>query len=86
MEDIVNLNMLVDKANNNSLTAIRLAGWEKIIKWEVGEREYFWTTSGKKISNVSQSNPDIVLKCSPETLERLALGKLPFLYWNLGNR
>ena len=44
MEDIVCLDILAKKANENPLTSIRLSDWSKIIKWEVGEDEFYWST------------------------------------------
>lgn len=80
------LNLLAKRVNENPLTSIRLSGWMKVIKWEVEEEEYYWSTNGKVITQVNPLRPDVTLKCSSRTLERLVHGDLSFFIgiWGSG--
>jgi len=81
------LNSLLSRANTSDLTPLRLDGWKKSIRWEVDGEAFYWSSDGKLFSNAEPTpNPDFVLKCSQETLGRVAAGSLPFFIglWGTG--
>ena len=73
-----NLNTLLDKANASTITPLRLKNWQQVIKWEVEDEEFYWESDGKQLKNTQPADPGFILKCSKDTLERIAQGKLPF--------
>lgn len=70
------LSDLQSKANQNSVNQKRLKGWDKTIKWSIEGEEYFWSTDGKGITNKKAKDPDIILKCSHDTLKEVVDGDL----------
>ena len=81
-----NLNTLLAKANMAKLTPMRLKGWNEVIQWVVDGEEFFWSSDGKELIHSLPAQADFTLKCTKETLERVASGKLPFFIalWGTG--
>jgi predicted secreted protein len=75
---IAYLDILLDKANASPITPLRIKDWQKIIKWEVGGESFYWESDGKQLKNIQAGDPGFVLRCTKETLVRVATGKLPF--------
>jgi hypothetical protein len=81
------LAVLMEKANLNCLTPLRLKGWVKVIEWQIDDLPYYWTSDGTRFSPSATANPALVLKCSSETLQRVVQGSLPFFIglWGSGD-
>jgi predicted secreted protein/putative sterol carrier protein len=81
------LSALMARANASSLTPLRLKDWQKVIQWVVGEETRYWSSSDRQFQFSEPAVPNFVLKCSPETLARIAEGKLPFFIalWGTGD-
>jgi len=81
------IHTILEWANKNELTPLRLKDWDKIVKWEVDDEEFFWSSREGRFSSVERTEPDFVLKCSGETLERVAKKELPFFVglWGTGD-
>lgn len=77
---------LMEKANSNQMTPIRLQGWFKVIEWQIDGDSSFWKSDGSKLLVSEPKQADFRLKCSAETLTRIAEGKLPFFIalWGTG--
>jgi predicted secreted protein/putative sterol carrier protein len=69
---------LLEKANANSLTSIRLKDWHKAIVWQIGDTAYYWVSDGAQFKLSVPVEADLILKCSTETLQRVVEGSLPF--------
>jgi hypothetical protein len=52
--------------------------WQRTIRWEVDDQTFFWQVLGGTIQLSKPAEPDIILRCSAQTLEDITLGKLPF--------
>ena len=78
---------MLDRANNNPLTELRLKDWNKIVKWEVDGEEFLWSSAGGKFTTVHTGQAEFVLKCSGETLRRIADNEIPFFValWATGD-
>ncbi len=61
--------------------------WQRTIRWEVGDQTVFWRVSEGAIESCDSAEADMVLRCSAQTLENIALGKLPFFIaiWATGD-
>ncbi len=81
------LTVLLEKANANSLTPIRLKDWRKVIEWQIDGHPYYWLSDGSQFQNSPSANADLVFKCSVDTLQRIAEDKLPFFIavWGTGD-
>lgn len=80
------LTRLLDKANHSEINPLRLKDWHKVIQWVVDGENFYWQSDGKQLKPASAHVPDVLLKCSLETLNRVADGKLPFFIglWGTG--
>lgn len=80
------LAVLMEKANLNCLTPLRLKGWIKVIEWQIDDLPYYWASDGTRFNVSAKANPALVLKCSSETLQRVVQGSLPFFIglWGSG--
>jgi len=81
------IDSMLERANNNELTALRLKDWGKIVKWEVDGEEFLWSSVGDKFSPVSDGEAEFVLKCSEKTLQRIVSMEMPFFValWGTGD-
>ena len=72
------LAVILEKANANSLTPIRLKDWQKVIEWQIDGLPYYWVSDGTQFCQSAPVKADLVLKCSEATLQRIVDGSLPF--------
>jgi predicted secreted protein/putative sterol carrier protein len=77
---------MLEKANANDLTPIRLQGWRKSIAWQIDGSAYYWVSDGSRFQASAPVQADLVLKCSEATLRQVAEGFLPFFIaiWGTG--
>lgn len=80
------LTVLLERANANNLTPIRLKDWHKAIEWHIDGMAYYWVSDGAQFKPSAPVSADLVLKCSEATLRRVLEGKLPFFIgiWGSG--
>ncbi len=80
------LNKLLDKAKTAKLTPLRIKEWQRVIQWQVEDETFYWKSDGEQLDLAEPQQADFVLKCSKETLDRVASGKLPFFIglWGTG--
>ena len=80
------LNILLEKANANNLTPLRLKDWHKAIEWQVDSSAYYWVSNGSLFEPSAPVEPDLVFKCSEDALQRVVEGSLPFFIgiWGTG--
>jgi len=80
------LDLLLARANSSNLISMRLNGWNELIRWNVDSEEIYWQSTGSQLVNSKPAQADFVLKCSKETLEKVAKGSLPFFIglWGTG--
>ena len=80
------LDLLLEKANHSAVNPQRLKDWRQVIRWEVDGKEFYWQSNGKTLEPVPATEAGFVMKCSLETLRRIAEGKLPFFIavWGSG--
>ena len=71
------LSVMMDNANQYEPSRLRMKGWKKVIQWNVEGDSFFWEIDDGKLSFVSPKETDFILKTDPETLEKLALKKMP---------
>ncbi|MGM0420739.1 MAG: hypothetical protein ACQEQG_07045 [Bacillota bacterium] len=81
------LDELLKRANESRQTDIRYKDWNRIIKWEVEDKNYFWSITKEGVSDSNSRKADIVLKCNADTVKRLASKDLPFFIaiWATGD-
>lgn len=81
------LDELLKIANKSKQISIRFKEWNRIIKWEVENEEYFWSASKEGITNSNPGKASIILKCKANTVKRLANKELPFFIaiWATGD-
>lgn len=72
------LQEMMDKANSRDVTRARLKDWDEIIKWEIEGDEFYWSTGNQIVSFTAPAKADFIMKCTQETLAKIASGKLPF--------
>ena len=77
---------LLEKANANGLTSIRLKDWQKSIAWQIDGNPSYWVSDGSRLKPSAPIQADLVLKCSEATLRQVAEGHLPFFIaiWGTG--
>ena len=81
------LEKLIEQANQSDLLRVRFHDWKRQIQWIIDGGNYFWQTSENGFQFTDSNQPDIVLKCSGNTLKRIAEIKLPFFIsiWATGD-
>ncbi len=81
------LDELLKTVNESKQIDIRFKDWNRVIKWEVEGKNYFWVTNKNGIANSNPKKADIVLKCNANTVKRLASKDLPFFIaiWATGD-
>jgi predicted secreted protein len=82
-----NINLLLAKTNAAKLTPTRIKDWHRVIKWEVEGEEFYWVSEAEQLETSQPAHPDFILKCSKDTLERVASNQLPFFIglWGTGS-
>lgn len=77
------LRQIVEKANENRLTKIRLKDWEKVIRWEIGNEVFHLSTMSEELNFTESKTTDMTLKCSKEVLVKILHEQTPFYvaYW-----
>lgn len=80
------LRKLLIRAGESRITPLRLKDWTKVIQWQIDGDAYYWESDGVQLAECSPSAPGFVLKCSTDTLEKVADGRLPFFIglWGTG--
>lgn len=81
------LEKLIEQANQSDLLQVRFHDWKRQIQWIIDGENYFWQTSENGFQFTDSNQPDIVLKCSRNNLNRIAEIKLPFFIsiWATGD-
>ena len=80
------LNKLLEKAKTAKLTSLRIKDWQRVIQWQVEDETFYWVSDGEQLSAAQPQHPDFILKCTKETLDRVASGQMPFFIalWGTG--
>lgn len=78
---------MLSRANENSLTPLRLKDWDQLVKWEVDGEEYYWLSKDGQFVAVEGGEAGLTLKCSAETLQKIVDKKMPFFMalWGTGD-
>ena len=78
---------MLSRANENSLTSLRLKDWDQLIKWEVDGEAYYWLSKEGQFVEVDGGEAGFTLKCSTETLQKIVDKKMPFFMalWGTGD-
>jgi len=81
------LEKMATAANLREDSRLRLRDWDRIIRWEIDGDPFFWRIAKSEVKISLPALPDICIKCSQETLERLAFEELPFFLalWTTGD-
>ena len=66
------LELMINTANNNDITKIRLKDWNIIIQWNIEGEVFYWSTANEMLSFTSANKPDLILSCSEITLSKIA--------------
>ena len=76
----------MNRAAESRITPLRLKDWKRVIQWEIDGDAYYWESDGVRLAECSPSTSGIILKCSSDTLEKVADGRLPFFIglWGTG--
>ncbi len=69
---------MLTRANDNSLTPLRLKDWDQLVKWEVDGAEYYWQSKDGQFVPVEGGEAGFMLKCSADTLQKIVDKKMPF--------
>lgn len=72
------LERMMELTNKREDSRLRLRSWDRVIRWEIDGAPFFWKTEKGKITSSPPAESQITIRCSSETLERLASGELPF--------
>jgi predicted secreted protein/putative sterol carrier protein len=78
---------MLSRANENSLTPLRLKDWDQLIKWEVDGEAYYWLSKDGQFVEVDGGEAGFTLKCSAETLQKIVNKEMPFFMalWGTGD-
>jgi predicted secreted protein len=78
---------MLERANANETNALRLKGWNKVVKWVVNGEEFLWSTEAGRFKPVKAGEPAIVLRCSADGLTRIVNKEMPFFMavWGTGD-
>jgi predicted secreted protein len=81
------LEALRQRANQRTGSPRATEDWNRIIGWEINGDRFFWTIRDGSIVESGPAEPQIVLRCTHETLARLTSGELPFFIaiWATGD-
>jgi len=87
METKILVEKMLNWANSNPITPLRLKDWHQVVKWEVGDEVVYWLSEDGQFKPVDEGDPGFVLKCSPTTLEKILEGDMPFFMavWGTGD-
>lgn len=72
------LERMMELTNQREDSRLRLRNWHRVIRWEIDGDPFFWKTEKGRITPSPPTSPQIIIRCTGETLERLASGELPF--------
>ncbi|MEA5049858.1 MAG: hypothetical protein VB021_00085 [Oscillospiraceae bacterium] len=72
------LDSLVRRADERPETALRLAGWERVIEWDIDGESFFWSSAGGRLSPCARARADIVFRCTAASLRSIAAGERAF--------
>jgi len=80
------LNRLLTQAAGSPVNRLRLKDWKRIIRWEIDGEAVYWKADGTELSPCAPEAAEFTLKCTLETLEAVANGRLPFFIalWGTG--
>ena len=67
---------LLEQANQNPITRLRLKDWSKSIRWMVDGESYDWAVSDQALVWGNPAEPALSLNCSAETLGKIVSGEL----------
>ena len=81
------LEKMMNLANQREDSRLRLRNWERVIRWEIDGDAFFWKIDEDRIAISPPAHPQITLRCTKGTLERLVSGELPFFLalWTRGD-
>jgi predicted secreted protein len=80
------LNQLIDRLNQDKAAQLRLRGWQKTIQWQIDGEDFYWRFGDGRVIECAPEQADFVLKCTVETLQKVANRDLPFFMglWGTG--
>ncbi len=85
IKDLVQV--MLERANDNPITPLRLKDWDEIVKWEIDGQDFYWLSEDGQFKPIDQGNAGFVMKCSGETLQKIVDKKMPFFVavWGTGD-
>jgi predicted secreted protein len=72
------LERMAEATNLRKDSRLRMRNWERIIQWEIDEDSFFWRIANGEAKISLPAPPDIRIKCSLPTLQKLAFEEIPF--------
>jgi predicted secreted protein len=81
------IDTLRKRANARKGSPLATQDWDRIIRWDINGHQAFWKIVDTTIVESEPAAAHIVLRCTPDILERLASGDLPFFIaiWATGD-
>ena len=55
------LNVMMNNANQDEPSRLRMKGWDKAIQWNVGNESFFWKIQDGKLSFVNPTETDFIV-------------------------
>lgn len=79
--------VMLDRANDNPLTPLRLKDWDQIVKWEVDGEDFYWKSEDGQFTPVDEGDAGFTMTCSSETLQKIVDKEMPFFMavWGTGD-
>lgn len=78
---------LMERLNRDKAAKLRLQDWQKTLRWQIDGQDFYWRLGEGKARDCDPEEAGFVLRCTEETLEKIADRKLPFFMglWGTGD-
>ncbi|MGD8292961.1 MAG: SCP2 sterol-binding domain-containing protein [Desulfobacterales bacterium] len=73
------LDSLLERIQSDAAARHRIKDWQQLVHWNIEDRDFFWRIDQGTITSCSDpgQRPDITLRCSEKTLQKIADRSLP---------
>ena len=71
------INGLLKRLRSDPAAKLRMKQWQQVIHWDIDGKDFFWSIDQGNVTPCTDQQPGITLRCSAQTLKRIAEKKLP---------
>ena len=69
--------LLLERLQSDAPAKLRMKNWQQVIHWMIDGKDFFWCVDRGNVTPCAEKKPGITLKCSQQTLQKIANQDLP---------